>query len=420
MASTIFFSWQIDRPNGGERHLIEQAIKDAIARIAADAMVEEAVREGLDVDRDTKGVGGTPPIIETIFSKIDRAAIFVPDLTFVCHRADGRLSPNPNVLIEYGWALKSRSHTRMMPVMNVFHGDPATESMPFDMAHLRHPIKFNLPESASKEVRRATRDTLSKELEAALRVMISNGVFGKPTETSPEFPAAMPTQRGSRFRHPGTPLGKTYASLLIEKPRNVFLADGPALWLRVMPVSKPNHEWSTSDLKNAVCSGDHLVPVSTTIGAMAYLHGDDGFGIYSAPLGDDGRTPIVLYIFHTGEVWSIDAGSITPHGGILIRSVEMNRELTLYTAFLKTKLGVKPPYRCIVGIEGVQDKPIWLPQKAGRAILQNPAGSCVSDIISVKDSLAAEDTDTRDIVRKFFRTVLEKCGIPNPASFDEV
>jgi hypothetical protein len=51
--------------------------------------VEEAVRD-LSVDRDTKDVPGSPPIVDTIFREIDNAAVFVPDLTFVGDRLDGR------------------------------------------------------------------------------------------------------------------------------------------------------------------------------------------------------------------------------------------------------------------------------------------------------------------------------------------
>jgi hypothetical protein len=125
MALTVFFSWQVDRSDGGERRLIEDALGDAMRRVMRDANIEPAIREeGLEVDRDTKGVPGTPPIVDTIFAKIDKAAIFVPDLTFVATRADGRPAPNPNVLIEYGWALKSLTHARMMPVMNTHYGKP--------------------------------------------------------------------------------------------------------------------------------------------------------------------------------------------------------------------------------------------------------------------------------------------------------
>jgi hypothetical protein len=102
MTSTVFFSWQADTVPIIGRNVIERALERAIARIGRDTEIEEAVRE-LAIDKDTQDVPGSPPIVETIFKKIDQAAVFVPDLTFVGKRLDGRPTPNPNVLIEYGW-----------------------------------------------------------------------------------------------------------------------------------------------------------------------------------------------------------------------------------------------------------------------------------------------------------------------------
>ena len=64
-----------------------------------------------------------PPIVETIFKKIDRAAVFVADLTFAGRRPDGAPIPNPNVLIEYGWALKALGHARIISIMIPDHFD---------------------------------------------------------------------------------------------------------------------------------------------------------------------------------------------------------------------------------------------------------------------------------------------------------
>jgi hypothetical protein len=58
MPNTIFFSWQSDRPDGGETTLVEQALDDALQRIKGDAKLEAAVRDGLETDRDTKGETG--------------------------------------------------------------------------------------------------------------------------------------------------------------------------------------------------------------------------------------------------------------------------------------------------------------------------------------------------------------------------
>jgi hypothetical protein len=102
---TVFFSWQIDTEKRGGRNVIEWALEKACRRISADTSVEETDRDRkLKVDSNTKGVAGSPPIVDTIFRKIDGAAVFVPDLTFIGKRPDGRPTPNPNVLVEYGWA----------------------------------------------------------------------------------------------------------------------------------------------------------------------------------------------------------------------------------------------------------------------------------------------------------------------------
>ena len=89
MSNTVFFSWQTDRPTKEGRNFIRKALETAVQRIAEDITVELAVREGLEVDKDTKGVPGSPPIVETILKKINAAAVFLPDFTFVGTRLRG-------------------------------------------------------------------------------------------------------------------------------------------------------------------------------------------------------------------------------------------------------------------------------------------------------------------------------------------
>ncbi|TCQ13206.1 hypothetical protein [Rhizobium sp. PP-CC-3G-465] len=76
MTHHIFFSWQSDTPNGVGRSLIETCLERAIGVLQADADVDLADRD-IVVDRDTLDVPGSPPIMETIFGKIDRAAVFL-------------------------------------------------------------------------------------------------------------------------------------------------------------------------------------------------------------------------------------------------------------------------------------------------------------------------------------------------------
>lgn len=167
MQNKIFYSWQVDTPAKVNRNLIERALQLALNRIGRNTALESATRD-LAIDRDTKGIPGSPPIVETIFRKIDAAAVFLPDLTFVGSRADGRPTPNPNVLIEYGWALKALSYRRLIPVMNTAFGEPTPENMPFDMRHLRNPIRFNCAADADDSKRREVQNALSKEIENAI------------------------------------------------------------------------------------------------------------------------------------------------------------------------------------------------------------------------------------------------------------
>lgn len=144
MAFVIFYSWQSDSPKKVNFNFIEDAIKKAIKKVGKSIDIQEALRdEEMYLDRDTKGLPGTPPIVDKIFEKISNCNIFIPDLTFVGKSKEGRCLPNPNVLIEYGWALNSLSYNRIIPIMNSAYGKPTNETLPFDMRHFRFPITYS-------------------------------------------------------------------------------------------------------------------------------------------------------------------------------------------------------------------------------------------------------------------------------------
>jgi hypothetical protein len=176
----IFYSWQADTPTACSKNLIGRALQDAIAELNAEVTVDAADRDEEDaavLDQDTAGVPGSPPIVETIFGKIDRAAAFVSDLTYVAERRDGRRSPNPNVLFEHGWAWKSLSWRAVISVMNIAYGDPRASPLPFDLQHARGPIFFDCPSDADVERRRAERVALTKALVPRLRDIIGDEVL---------------------------------------------------------------------------------------------------------------------------------------------------------------------------------------------------------------------------------------------------
>jgi hypothetical protein len=235
MPRHIFFSWQSDTPNRVGRSFIETCLERTIGELQADADVDPADRD-MAVDRDTRNVPGMPPIIDTIFGKIDRAAVFVSDLTYVAERVGGGRTPNPNVCIEHGYALKALSWRRVIAVMNTAMGHPDQHDLPFDVRHTRRPISFNLPEGADASARRVAADGLVRQLKGALKA-----VFGD-TGTRAGIARAVPDEP-----HPDDIelLEHVYRQLPLRLRQ--FLHQHsfgiPFLLATLDPIHEMNHDW---------------------------------------------------------------------------------------------------------------------------------------------------------------------------------
>lgn len=65
---TVFYAWQSDRDQKGNRHFIRRALDDAAKRINEDGALGVEIK----IDADTEGVLGTPAVTETILGKIYR------------------------------------------------------------------------------------------------------------------------------------------------------------------------------------------------------------------------------------------------------------------------------------------------------------------------------------------------------------
>lgn len=137
MNKTIFYSWESDLPNKTNRSFQEHCIKKAVNRIKS----SQHYSIEWNIDRDTKGESGTPDIVNTIFSKISRSDIFVADISII--NSQGKKTPNPNVLIELGYAAKTLGWDNVICLMNTAYG--VVEELPFDLK-FRRPITYNYNE----------------------------------------------------------------------------------------------------------------------------------------------------------------------------------------------------------------------------------------------------------------------------------
>lgn len=140
----IFYSWQSDLPGNKTRNLIRECIDEAID-LAQESEAVEAER-----DEATTGTTGSPNIVTTLFSKIDNCDLFIADLS-LCFTEDqkkDKKSPNPNVLLELGYAVKTLGWERVICLCNTNYGD----KYPFDIAHNRI-TDFSLEGKSKKEVK---------------------------------------------------------------------------------------------------------------------------------------------------------------------------------------------------------------------------------------------------------------------------
>src|SRR5262245_10268053 len=101
MSFTIFYAWQSDNDQTTNRYFIRDALKEAITALSRDDTIEDAP----SLDHDTKGEPGMPDVFQTILRKIEQAGIFVADMTIVGLTPAGKHLPNPNVMLELGYAL---------------------------------------------------------------------------------------------------------------------------------------------------------------------------------------------------------------------------------------------------------------------------------------------------------------------------
>jgi hypothetical protein len=185
MHDVVFYSWQSDRLPSTKEDFIQQALE----RVAKSISIDPAIAVQPVIDRDVRGVSGAPDISRTVFDKIARATVFVADVSIINEASNNvRPAPNPNVLIELGYALHAIGEARVLLVMNTAFGGP--EQLPFDLK-MRHVITYEMPTKALQ--RSGERKRLEQKLLSAIRTIFLM------QQTSPHSFALTSGSRGKRL-----------------------------------------------------------------------------------------------------------------------------------------------------------------------------------------------------------------------------
>ncbi len=109
------------------RYFIEDSIKKFLKEINKDNRDNRVIA---CIDRDTKDELGSPDIRNSVFKKINHSKFFICDVSLNESKA-----PNPNVLIELGYAIKTVGWSKILCLFNTQTGN--IEELPFDINHNR-------------------------------------------------------------------------------------------------------------------------------------------------------------------------------------------------------------------------------------------------------------------------------------------
>ncbi|WP_165837944.1 nucleotide-binding protein [Novacetimonas cocois] len=431
MGINVFFSWQSDIPTQYGKSFIEEALKQAAKEISTDLIVEEAHRTDVVIDSDTKGRGGTIPIVQTILEKISESDIFVADLTFVgesCsknEREGPRKTPNPNVLIEYGYALAKLSDARIICVMNGNYGKPTEYDLPFDLRHLRHPIQFNIGEDncgKAIENRKIKKNdekiNLTKTLKNALSLIISEQNLYIPYDTQPE--------EFVEKWHIGRPGG------LLLGPFDTIAEMYPATGARdtLLPARWSNGLWAWTFLRPVYSQKKCDVEIferAFNVTKPLPIFGQTNLSYCDSPYGkgltiragdhaDHVEITSIVLCDREGEIWSRDTATVDMLRRQSSRLLYLNLEglrdgLASQLDFLKS-LGISFPLKWEISIGGTKG---WiLPDYRSSPSLQNK--TCPYDSLEYTTEITELD-NAEDIISRFMNEIYDRHNMTQRANW---
>jgi len=412
----VFWAWQADLPGKISRHFVRGALEEAIERLKQPRDIEEppeeARRDDLHLDHDTKGLTGSPEVAREIFNKIEASSVFVADMTPVGQGPlrtgkDGKAVPpkaliNPNVAIELGFALHVLGNTKLLMILNEVYGD--VSGLPFDMRHRRHPITYRLADGAGKADIDKEKARLVVRLVEALEPFIGTASAEAPPEA---FLATAPKIGHGLFFAEGEALGfhRTEEQSFVMPFRRVA-------WLRVIP--KTRQILAVELLRNSVGRfGAFGGPVSAFI-----LENDYGVAALEQA-GATWNVDNLSQYFRTGEIWGVNA-DILRQGergdGNWVLSLPLENlfitSLSLYLEFMEQVAKIAPPFKIEAGVEGIKG---WKLVHSGVAFGSAGHGTMYEDHVVHQALLNRTDRTVQlEFLMAFFERLNANTGNPRP------
>lgn len=405
---TIFYSWQSHTSQAENHYFIRDALKGALKKVNQDVEAEEAER--VELDHDTKNIPGMPDVFNTILEKIDSCIAFVADLTLTGSSFDGEKKYlNPNVAIEFGYALKSKGNKRLIGIMNTAFGTFAESS--FDLKTKRKPIEYCLKGDETKEERKRIRGELESNLVEALKILLKE--FPLPQDTTPSEIQSYP-ECPALFQSPTEPLATTFT--YNDGGTELRIVVGPLLFLRLLPAS-PQAPISALEAANFLKRGNVDSMSRGNANSRLVERNRHGAIVFSTT-PSHGEIVQFSQLFFNREVWGCDGDLLNrerllkrTNGEVLylpFGAIEDVYETTLesYLSFATKTLQVHPPFKLVVGAWSIQGFRMHLDGD-----FTSFGGHMVDNEILWEGKISENHTSVKEVLTPFYRTFWEKCGL---------
>ena len=309
MTGTVFWSWQADLEGRCHRGFIRDALVAALDRVNAELDLEDVERGATGdgawtLDHDTKSAAGMADIAATVLERIAAADVFVADVTPIARSAGGKALPNPNVMVELGYAMSAITPDRIVAVLNRASGF-RHEDLPFDIRH-RRILTYDLAAGATRAELRQERERLVVALAGALSTNLTSAREARA--------AARPIEGVAESREmPGLWDGHWPATLqaAFGEERHISPIEAARAFVRVIPAGWNGERPSVAqvfDLPRG-CGVEAPMGAGTSgargifdLGVVTY------WGVGGAP-AIGGPTPVAnlaAFLDESGEIWSVD------------------------------------------------------------------------------------------------------------------
>lgn len=405
----IFWSWQSDHDKATGNYFVRDALKQAAKELGRELEISERI----EVDHDTKGVPGRPPIVQTIFDKIEAARAFVADVTPVGETAAGKPLPNPNVMIELGYARRSRGHERLIFVANGQHLKKP-EDLPFDLRGDRGPAMYTLAEGADAATMKAAEASLVAALKLDLRAIIA---FDESVRSAALLSTIeVETDKRSKWFADDETLTCVDQHRRGAK-KEVRLPPGPHAFMRIKPAHWPE------EVRTASLSPDQFSE------SLALGHGrngdwgqsNDGFLSYWYHDTSD-ATPksvnvVTEWAAKDGVAWSVWSGILSQHSPPFFYWLDMMRFWAYFLqhaidAMIKVK--ARGPFRVdagVVGISGVR----W-----GEAQGSSGTAAIANEVRRSSIRVTAELSSQHEFLAALFNRLTDAFGSTREITSDQI